>query len=122
MLFTKQLTFPCCFTKRLMMRAFWLYISLMLHMCKTGYSKSLQVAFLCYVAQKCWFLWPTVSLCRKSLMSLILLKTFLQRGAVGGQQLKFFSCCLEYALEAELCWFHQELLHTHNHLAMFSAM
>lgn len=54
-------------------------------------------------------------------MSSMLLKTFLCRGAVGGQQLKFFSCYLGYALKAELCCFYQELLHTHKHSAVFSA-
>lgn len=48
-LFTKQLTSSCCFTKCLMMQAFWLYVSVMIHMCKTAYSKSLQAAFLSYM-------------------------------------------------------------------------
>lgn len=54
-------------------------------------------------------------------MSPELLKTSQQRGVLAGLQLKFLSCCAGSLLKAKLCWFHQELLYTHKHSAMFSA-
>lgn len=54
-------------------------------------------------------------------MSAVMLKTLLLRGALAGQKLRFLICCDESVLKAELCWFHQELLHTHKHSVMFFA-